>query len=179
VPNVLVVGLGPWRDRLIQALVDRRDRIFVVSPACAAPAWPVAALASERVMRLAVDVLDVVRLARWLRHVQLLHGGIDVVLVEVAGPGLPSGVWRVIGEEIAGYRRMAWDLYVLVGCAERHRVRQRPAELPDACRYHVVVLGEGRGQRALTGDEVVAGLLFAWQTDQPVYTIGQCEAVAG
>lgn len=124
-----------------------------------------------RLVPLALDYHDVIRLKHWVRHFQLMEGPLDLVVAWVHKPS--TSVLEAVVEEVHAYRQMPWRLIHLVGSNEGHRPATWTPATP--CYYQRVVLGfinEANGSRWLTHQEVFMGVVKAVTTGVDHLMIG-------
>jgi hypothetical protein len=177
--NALIIGASGMLSGLVPKLMAQeyqvfaigrsRERLAALEEACAP--W------GPRLTVMALDYRDTDRLARWVAHIQLLHGPLDAVVAWIHGN--PTAVLSAVGQAVEGYRQFPWDLYHVVGLRASLSPPQPPAGLSH-CRYHRIVLGfleEGERTRWLSHEEIVQGVYAAFQ-DQQDREVGQVRPYA-
>lgn len=128
-----------------------------------------------KVIPMALDYHDTVRLRHWLAHFQLMEGPLDLVVAWIHQP--QSTVLETITEEIEAYRHMPWQLVQVLGSAQGVENPPPPA-LGAWGRYQRVVLGfvvEAARSRWLTHLEICQGVLDAIRLGQPLSVVGVLE----
>ncbi len=116
---------------------------------------------ADRMMTMVMDYRDTEKLARWVAHLQLIHGPLDLVVAWIHGQAQP--VLKVIGREVEAYRHSAWDLVLVQGIAGAAHPEPKPEGLRWV-NFHTVTLGFCRdvsGSRWLTHREIVDGVMRA------------------
>lgn len=125
-------------------------------------------LKSQYVTPIAVDYHDIPKLHRWIEHIQLMQGPLDIVVGWIHDPKGP--VLEVICEEIHAYRYASWRFIDVVSASRRQSLGQDVFD--DSCKLQQVILGykrTGVGARWLTHDEIVSGVIRA--IEHPEYQL--------
>ncbi|HBQ94219.1 MAG TPA: hypothetical protein DD856_03350 [Sulfobacillus sp.] len=86
---------------------------------------------------LALDYHDRARLRKWIEHVQLMQGPLDLVVSWIHEPKEP--VLTAIFDEIAAYRHDSWRLIDVIGSFGPSTV-----QLPGPCHTQRVILQDAR-----------------------------------
>ncbi|OLZ08485.1 hypothetical protein [Sulfobacillus thermosulfidooxidans] len=127
---------------------------------------------SHYVTPLVLDYHDNAKVHKWIEHIQLMQGPIDLVVSWIHEPKDP--VLLAIAEEITAYRHDSWRLIDIISSAKRDTVSHIP--LPPTCLVQRVILGyqkTSQGPRWLTHEEIVAGVVRAIEhSQQPVVAVG-------
>lgn len=174
VKQALVLGGTGMLAGLTPALIDRGYWVTVI----ARDATRLAALGHgmapnpPSITPLALDYHDGNKLHKWVEHVQLMQGPLDLVVAWVHEPR--DEVLRIVGEEVLAYRHDAWRLIDVRGIQSR---LESPKDiLPETCQYQRVQLGYVQipeGYRWLTHTEIVEGVLQTVDDPKtPVTTVG-------
>lgn len=160
VRNALVLGGTGMLSGVAVNLLAEHYNVFVVGRNSArfAALQQAAGERLDYLTMMAMDYHDADRLGRWVAHIQLMHGPMDVVVAWIHGDAMP--VLEVVDREVAAYRQSAWDLYHVQGIRGAHEPSQ-PLDIGRQCRYHRVILGyvpTPDGSRWLTHDEISQGV---------------------
>ncbi len=170
--NVLMIGATGMLGGLIVRLLHDDVRVYAIgrNPDRFLRLRSQAGPDLERYLTfMALDYTDLPRLGRWIGHVQLMDGPLDLVVAWIHGPAEP--VLDVVGQEVEAYRQSPWDLCHVQGISAS---LQPPLTLSRwaFCRYYAVTLGyvqePGQAARWLNHVEIVQGVYgaLASRTDQ-------------
>ncbi|WP_053959170.1 hypothetical protein [Sulfobacillus thermosulfidooxidans] len=121
---------------------------------------------------LVLDYHDHAKVHKWIQHIQLMQGPIDLVVSWIHEPKNP--VLLAIAEEITAYRHDFWRLIDIISSARQGTMTD--IQLPRTCLVQRVILGylnTSQGHRWLTHEEIVAGVIQAIeQSQEPVVAVG-------
>ena len=124
----ILAALTPW-------LVSQEYEVSLISQSPVTTADIVHTDMSRYVTPLVLNYHDAMRLRRWIEHVQLMQGPLDLVVSWIEEP--KESVLTVIFEEIAAYRNDFWRWIDVIDSLS-------PAitQVPKACQIQRILLPE-------------------------------------
>lgn len=134
--HVLVMGSSDVLSGLVLALMEKKRAFqFVVVSRHQeelARIMDEAGSQADRLTPIRLDYHNIDRLRRWIAHIQLMNGPLDLVVAREVAPEVLSGV----AEEVNAYQQLEWKLVEVVDAAGRSD--GVGVKMPGNCRHHVV-----------------------------------------